>query len=132
MLPFCCQSLSKFACSPHKYWLPAVFTSLKLLGGEIYLAVSRYTFVRFILHIHLISHFYVPRPKFLEPNWSHFLHFSSYCISQYLIVIQILELTFLLSEIPLLFFLFLLKNGKFHKYGYNIRQYLHLTKPLHQ
>ena len=104
----------------------------KLLGGEIYLAVSWYTFVRFILHIHLISHFYVPRSKFLEPNWSHFLHFSSYCISQYLIVIQILELTFLLSEIPLLFFLFLLKNGKFHKYGYNIRQYLHLTKPLHQ
>ena len=107
-------------------------TLFKLLGGEIYLAVSWYTFVRFILHIHLISHFYVPRPKFLEPNWSHFLHFSSYCISQYLIVIQILELTFLLSEIPLLFFLFLLKNGKFHKYGYNIRQYLHLTKPLHQ
>lgn len=20
MLPFCCQSLSKFACNPHKYW----------------------------------------------------------------------------------------------------------------
>ena len=20
MLPFCCQSLSKFVCSPHKYW----------------------------------------------------------------------------------------------------------------
>ena len=41
-----------------------------LLGGEIYLAVSRYTFVRFILHIHLISHFCVPRINFLEPKWS--------------------------------------------------------------
>lgn len=30
----------------------------KLLGGEIYLAVSWYTFVRFILHIHLILHFW--------------------------------------------------------------------------
>lgn len=20
MLPFCCQSLSKFVCNPHKYW----------------------------------------------------------------------------------------------------------------
>ena len=29
----------------------------KLLGGEIYLAVSWYTFVCFILHIHLILHF---------------------------------------------------------------------------
>ena len=43
---------------------------LKLLGGEIYLAVSRCTFVHFILHIHLISHFCVPRLKFLEPKWS--------------------------------------------------------------
>ena len=42
----------------------------KLLGGEIYLAVSRYTFVRFILHIRLISHFCVPHLKFLEPKWS--------------------------------------------------------------
>ena len=41
-----------------------------LLGGEIYLAVSRCTFVHFILHIHLISHFCVPRLKFLEPKWS--------------------------------------------------------------
>lgn len=119
----------------HASWYMAIVCSsalYELLGGEIYLAVSRCTFVHFILHIHLISHFCVPRLKFLEPKWSHFLHFSSYCISQYLIVIQILELTFLLSEIPLLFFLFLLKNGKFHKYGYNIRQYLHLTMPLHQ
>ena len=45
-------------------------TLFKLLGGEIYLAVSRYTFVRFILHIHLISHFCVPHLKFLEPKWS--------------------------------------------------------------
>ena len=45
----------------------------KLLDREIYLVVSRYTFVRFILHIHLISHFCVPHLKFLEPKWSHFL-----------------------------------------------------------
>lgn len=25
----------------------------------------------FILHIHHILHFCVPRPKFLEPKWSH-------------------------------------------------------------
>ena len=43
---------------------------LKLLGGEIYLAVSWHTFVCFILHIHLISHFCVPHLKFLEPKWS--------------------------------------------------------------
>lgn len=42
----------------------------KLLGGEIYLAVLRYTFVRFILRIHLISHFCVPLLIFLEPKWS--------------------------------------------------------------
>lgn len=42
----------------------------KLLGGEIYLAVLWYTFVDFILHIHLILHFCVPRLKFLEPKWS--------------------------------------------------------------
>lgn len=42
----------------------------ELLGGEIYLAVFRCTFVHFILHIHLISHFCVPRLKFLEPKWS--------------------------------------------------------------
>ncbi len=42
----------------------------KLLGGEIYLAVLWYTFVHFVLHIHLISHFCVPRLKFLEPKWS--------------------------------------------------------------
>ena len=42
----------------------------KLLGGEIYLAVFWYTFVCFILHIHLILHFCVPRLKFLEPKWS--------------------------------------------------------------
>ena len=38
------------------------------LGGEIYLAVSWYTFVCFILHIHLILHFCVPHLKFLEPK----------------------------------------------------------------
>jgi len=43
----------------------------KLLGGEIYWVVSRYTFVCFILRIHRILHFYVPRLKFLEPKWSH-------------------------------------------------------------
>ena len=52
---------------------PALCLLLKLLGGEIYLAVSQYTFVRFVLHIHLISHFCVPRLNFLEPKWSHFL-----------------------------------------------------------
>ena len=39
----------------------------KLLGGELNLVVSRYTFVCFILHIHHILHFCVPRLKFLEP-----------------------------------------------------------------
>ena len=43
---------------------------LKLLGGEIYLAVFWYTFVHFILHILLILHFCVPHLKFLEPKWS--------------------------------------------------------------
>lgn len=36
----------------------------------IYLAVSWYTFVHFILHIHLIFHLCVPRLEFLEPKWS--------------------------------------------------------------
>ena len=53
---------------------------LKLLGGEIYLAVSWYTFVRFILHIHLISHFCVPHLKFLEPKWSHVLLMNIYLL----------------------------------------------------
>ena len=43
---------------------------LKLLGRMIYLAVSWYTFVHFILHIHLIFHLCVPRLEFLEPKWS--------------------------------------------------------------
>ena len=43
----------------------------KLLGGEINLVVSRYTFVCFILRIHHILHFYVPHLKFLEPKCSH-------------------------------------------------------------
>lgn len=47
---------------------PVVFLLLHLLDGMIYLAVSWYTFVRFILHIHLILHFCVPRLKFLEPK----------------------------------------------------------------
>lgn len=52
---------------------------LKLLGGEIYLVVSRYTFVCYILHIHHILHFFVPHPKFLEPKWSHETHcFSTF------------------------------------------------------
>lgn len=50
----------------------------KLLGGGIYLAVSWYTFVCFILHIHLILQFYVPRLIFLEPKWSH--HISNFRI----------------------------------------------------
>ena len=49
----------------------------KLLGGEIYLAVSWYTFVRFILHIHLISYFCVPLLKFLEPKWSQLFNLPS-------------------------------------------------------
>ena len=48
-------------------WLRGLF---KLLGGEINLVVSRYTFVCFILHIHHILHFCVPHPEFLEPKWS--------------------------------------------------------------
>lgn len=42
----------------------------KLLGRMIYLVVSWYTFVHFILHIHLIFHLCVPRLEFLEPKWS--------------------------------------------------------------
>lgn len=57
------------------------FTFLfKLLGGEIYLAVSWYTFMHFILHIHLISHFCVPHLKFLEPKWSHVLLTNIYLL----------------------------------------------------
>ena len=71
---------------PCKSRLPAVFRSLKLLGGEIYLTVSRYTFVRFILHIYLILHFCVPRLKFLEPKWSQ-KHSQTYkaipCLDKY-------------------------------------------------
>ena len=60
----------------HASWYMAIVCSsalYELLGGEIYLAVSRCTFVHFILHIHLISHFCVPRLKFLEPKWSHII-----------------------------------------------------------
>ncbi len=53
-----------------KPYCPLTYGLFKLLGGEIYLAVSLYTFVRFILHIYLILHFCVPRLKFLEPKWS--------------------------------------------------------------
>jgi len=53
-----------------KPYCPLTFTLFKLLCGEIYLVVSWYTFVFFILHIHHILHFCVPRPKFLEPKWS--------------------------------------------------------------
>ena len=60
----------------------------KLLGGEIYLAVPRYTFVHFILHIHLILHFCIPHLKFLEPKWSQF-------ITYYNINITILQTYFL-------------------------------------
>ena len=50
----------------------------KLLGGEIYWAVSRYTFMYFILRIHHILHFCVPRPKFLEPKWSQLFNLLSF------------------------------------------------------
>lgn len=56
--------------SPQSLYLwafPQFSPLLKLLGGEIYLAVSWYTFVHFILSIHLITYFCVPRLKFLEP-----------------------------------------------------------------
>ena len=49
---------------------PALCLLFKLLGGEIYLAVSWYTFICFILHIHLILHFCASHLKFLEPKWS--------------------------------------------------------------
>lgn len=42
----------------------------KLLGGEIYLVVSRYTLECFIIHIHHNLSFSLPRPKLLEPKWS--------------------------------------------------------------
>ena len=32
MLPFCCQSLSKFACSPHKYWFLVIVWITQTLG----------------------------------------------------------------------------------------------------
>ena len=32
MLPFCCQSLSKFACNPHKYWFLVVVWITQTLG----------------------------------------------------------------------------------------------------
>ena len=48
----------------------------ELLGGEIYLAVYWYTFVHFILHIHPILHFCVPRLNFLEPKWSQLFLFT--------------------------------------------------------
>ena len=53
-----------------KPYCPLTKRSFKLLGGEINLVVSRYTFVCFILHIHHILHFCVPHPEFLEPKWS--------------------------------------------------------------
>ena len=49
-----------------------LYLLFKLLGGEIYPAVSQYTFVYFILHIHLILLFCVLRLKFLEPKQSHY------------------------------------------------------------
>ena len=68
-------------------WAFSQFCPLfELLGGEIYLTVSRYTFVRFILHIYLILHFCVPRLKFLEPRWSQ-KHSQTYkaipCLDKY-------------------------------------------------
>lgn len=59
-----------FAKNEDKSFAPGISPLFKLLGGEIYLAVSWYTFVCFILHIHRILHFCIPRPKFLEPKWS--------------------------------------------------------------
>jgi len=40
------------------------------LKRSLYLAVSWYIFVCFILHIHLFLHFCVPHIKFLEPKRS--------------------------------------------------------------
>lgn len=70
----------------HASWYMAIVCSsalYELLSGEIYLAVSRCTFVHFILHIHLILHFCVPHLKFLEPKWSQtelFLFFNFFNI----------------------------------------------------
>ena len=59
----------------HASWYMAIVCSsalYELLSGEIYLAVSRCTFVHFILHIHLISHFLCTSSKIfrakMEPN----------------------------------------------------------------
>ena len=60
------KSRNPLVCGFQDLWL-----LFKLLGGEIYLSVSWYTFMHFILHIHLILHLCVPRLKFLEPKWSH-------------------------------------------------------------
>ena len=60
-----------FAPNEDKSFAPGISGLLKLLGWEIYLAVSWYIFVCFIIHIHLILHFCVPHLKFLEPKWSH-------------------------------------------------------------
>ena len=69
-LVFLHHKVSAYHFTPETVHRQMMFWIIKLLGGEIYLAVSRYTFVNFIVHIHLISHFCVPRLKFLEPKWS--------------------------------------------------------------
>lgn len=69
-ITLCCCQDNHFCLLQDNRVCPVICTLFKLLGGEIYLAVLWYTFVDFILHIHLISHFCVPRLKILEPKWS--------------------------------------------------------------
>lgn len=68
--PFRPQQKNKKPTKPVNSSFVSIFPLFKLLDGEIYLAVSWYIFVCFILHIHRILHFCVPRLKFLEPKWS--------------------------------------------------------------
>lgn len=44
MLPFCCQSLSKFACSPHKYWFLMIVWIIQTLNCKVVLWCSRLLF----------------------------------------------------------------------------------------
>ena len=58
MLPFCCQSLNKFACNPHKYWvlmivwiipfpLRTAFHDTQRLLLEVYISNMRSDFAFF-------------------------------------------------------------------------------------
>ena len=73
----------------------------KLLGGKIYLAVSWYTFVHFILHIHPILHFCVLHLKFLEPKMEPTIISSFLChpvvFANYLILSKFLDKYILLN-----------------------------------